>query len=184
MCNLLRVVRSSARVTARDPWLSCLAVICYVLLIGSRAVIQLMPLRRIVGRIGTPMHETTRDALRPDALRFARRVGWTISRVAPYTPTNSNCYPQALTATLLLRCRRVPATVYYGAGFTEDATELSTHVWVRVGDLIVTGAAGLAGHSPLAAFAYTPSRAAHPIEQFSPSNRASVQSPPALDGEP
>lgn len=99
----------------------------------------MFPLRWITGRLGTPMQETPTEGVPADQLRYARRVNWAIHRVSPRTPTESNCYPQALAARWLLRRKRIPTTVYYGAAFDEGGSALEAHVWLRCGDLIVTG---------------------------------------------
>jgi hypothetical protein len=114
------------------------AVRVYVLLIVMRGVVRTFSLKRITARLGTRLLETPTD-VPADQLRYARRVAWAITRVSPGTPTNSNCYPQGLTARWLLHRKGIPTTFYYGAAFDEDGTALQAHVWVRCGPLIVTG---------------------------------------------
>jgi Transglutaminase-like superfamily len=114
----------------------------YLLLIATRGIITALSLRRITARLGTAMEETPTDGLAADQVRYARRVGRAISRAAPRTPTNSNCYPQALTAWWLLHRRQIPTTFYYGAAFDEDGTALQAHAWLRCGPVIVTGGGG------------------------------------------
>src|SRR5688572_32003423 len=70
------------------------------------------------------MQETPRDGVSEDQLRYARRVGSAILRLSPRTPTNSNCYPQALTAWWLLHRKRIPTTIYYGS--EEHTSELQS----------------------------------------------------------
>jgi hypothetical protein len=117
---------------------SSLALRVYALLIIMRGVVNTVPLRRITPRLGTRLLETPAD-IPADQLRYARRIGLAIRRAAPRTPTNSNCYPQALTAWWLLHRKGIPTTFYYGAAFDEDGTALQAHVWLRCGPLIVTG---------------------------------------------
>ena len=125
----------------------------FVLLMVMRGRIRTSSLQRITASLGTPMEETPRDGLRDDQLRYARRVGWAINRVAPLTPTDSNCYPQALTAFWLLRRRHIPTTFYYGAAFDEDGTALEAHVWLRSGPLVVTGGGPRRRFAPLTWYA-------------------------------
>jgi hypothetical protein len=125
----------------------------YVLLMVMRGVISTVSLRSITARLGTPLEETPRDGVREDQLRYARRVGWAIHGAAGRTPTNSNCYPQALTAWWLLHRKHIPTTFYYGAAFEEDGTALQAHVWVRCGPLIVTGGGPRRRFAPLTWFA-------------------------------
>jgi hypothetical protein len=132
-------LRRAVRAVRHDPALLLLALRAYLLLVLTRAVINLLPLRRITAFLGEPMQETTADELSRDQLAYARRVGRLIEKLAPSTPTNSNCYPQALTARWLLHRRGIPSTLYYGAAFEEGQPALEAHVWVRCGPLIVTG---------------------------------------------
>lgn len=113
----------------------------------------MFPLRRIARHLGTPMRETPLDPLDDDSMRQARRIAWSIRKVGPYTFTTSNCYPQALTARCLLHRRRIPSTIYYGAAFDPNGEELETHVWVRVGPLIVTGGEAHARYAVMSTFA-------------------------------
>lgn len=125
----------------------------YLLLVIMRGVIRATNLRRITARLGTPMQQTPTEGLSQGQIRYARRVGRAISRVASLTPTNSNCYPQALTAWWLLHRRRIPTTFYYGAAFDENGTALQAHVWVRCGPLIVTGGGPHRRYAPMTWYA-------------------------------
>lgn len=131
--------------------LAVVAVQVYVLLMVSRLVITVVSLRRITRHLGHEGAETDRQPLSPDEERYVRRVGAMIRRLARFTPTTSNCYPQALTAWWLLARRGIPMTYYYGAKFTEAGDGLEAHVWLRSGNLVVTG--GLAGpYRPLTSY--------------------------------
>jgi hypothetical protein len=130
----------------------------YVLLVLMRGVITALSLRRITARLGVPMEETPKAGVSADQLRYARRIGWAVSRAAPRTPTNSNCYPQALTAWWLLHNKRIPTTFYYGAAFDEDGTALQAHVWLRCGPLVVTGDGPRRRFAPLTWYADIPPR--------------------------
>jgi hypothetical protein len=127
------------RVSRRDPQLAGLALRVYVLLVLARLTISLLSLRQIARHLGAHMAETSREPLDPAASRYARRVGLCIEKLSPHTPTESNCYPQALAARLLLHRKGIPSTIYYGAAFEPDRPALTTHVWLRCGPLIVTG---------------------------------------------
>ena len=144
----------------RNPTSLVLLLRTYLLLIVMRGVIAVLPLRWITSRLGVPMLETPKVGVPADQLRFARRVNWAIHRVSPRTPTNSNCYPQALAARWLLRRKRIPTTFYYGAAFDEGGSALEAHVWLRCGDLIITGGgAHRRRFAPLSWFADTPGSA-------------------------
>lgn len=149
-------LRNFVTLARNDPGLILLAGRCYVLLILMRGVITVWPLSRITRHLGEHSSETALDGVTSEQMRFARRVRWTIRRIAHWTPTNSNCYPQALTAKYLLKRRRIPSTVYYGAAFADDGQELETHVWIRCGPTIVTGAPAHRRFAVVSKFADTP----------------------------
>ena len=138
--SAVRRSASAGRLVRRDPWLALLLVRTYLLLIVMRGVISVFTLKAITERLGAKMDETSHECLTDDQRRFARRVAWSVARTSPFTPTNSNCYPQALTARFLLHRRRIPTTIYYGAAFARSGDALDTHVWLRCGPAMVTGA--------------------------------------------
>lgn len=158
MLGPLSRIRSIARVTRRDPHLVSVVVSAYLLLVASRAAIMVLPLRSITRRLGEAAQETEpHTTVTAEQLSYARRVAWSIRKAAPYTPTDSNCYPQALAAHVLLHRKGIPSTVYYGAAFDSEGTDLETHVWVRCGAFVVTGAPVHEKFAVVAAHADVPS---------------------------
>jgi hypothetical protein len=153
MSGVSSLPRELGRAALRRAARLLLLLRVYVLLVFMRGVISALSLRRITARLGTPMEETPREGVPADQLRYARRVGLAISRAAGRTPTNSNCYPQALTAWWLLHKQEIPTTFYYGAAFDEDGTALQAHVWVRCGHLVVTGGGPRRRFAPLTWYA-------------------------------
>lgn len=97
--------------------------------------------RRLLG--DTPSRAATDPAALPAVLDGRARgravgVARAIGSAAAHTPWRSDCYPQALTARILLRAVRVPHTVTFGVR-RDAAGELRAHAWVTAGDLTVTG---------------------------------------------
>ena len=121
-----------------DKWL---LVKVYFLLGVTRLAILTLTFRRLAKYLGPHKAETPADAP-PEQLAAARRIAWAIRRASPYTPWTSNCFPQALTAKILLRRRGIPSTLYLGAAFAEDKSGLESHAWLRCGPLYVTGGKG------------------------------------------
>ncbi len=88
----------------------------------------------------------------------ARAVGRAIGHAAGRTPWTSDCYPQALTARILLRGARVPHAVVFG--LRRDAGELRAHAWVTVGSapgasVTVTGGS-TRSWTPVGTFSWQP----------------------------
>ncbi|MFW6870107.1 lasso peptide biosynthesis B2 protein [Nocardioides sp. CPCC 206347] len=71
----------------------------------------------------------------------ARQIGWAVRTAAHRTPWRSDCYPQALTARVLLRLARVPHAVTFGVR-RDDAGTLKAHAWVSAGRVAVAGGTG------------------------------------------
>ena len=144
------------RAARRDPALVGLTGVSWCLLIMSRGVIRALPLRRITAQLGLELQETPVDGIAESRLRRVNRIRRAIRIAAPHTPTNSNCYPQALTAHALLRLSRLPSTTYYGAALDPDGARLDTHVWVRCGPIMVSGAPEHLAFGTVSTYAYIP----------------------------
>jgi len=95
----------------------------------------------------------------------ARRIGWAVRAVSNYTPWQSNCFPQALTAKILLRNREIPSTLYMGAAFRKGEAEkgeppssfdsqLTGHVWLRCGSEYITGGDAREEYGAVVAFGH------------------------------
>ena len=126
------------RLPWRDKWL---VLQVYVLLGMTRLAINTLPFARLERWLGPRMAETAPElALEP--MRQARRIAWAIRVTSPFTPWESNCFPQAITAKILLRRRGIPSTLYMGAAFKEGGATLEGHAWLRCGPLYVTGGRG------------------------------------------
>ena len=127
-----------------DRWL--LAEV-FVLLGTAWLALRLVPFRRLARRLGPLQSETAMEAP-PAQLEQARRVRLAIARVAPRTPWESNCFPQALAAKFWLRRHGIPSTLYLGVALNKananapDGARMEAHAWLRCGPMIVTGEAG------------------------------------------
>lgn len=131
----VRQAGNFARRPFSDKWLVVQATF---VLGASRLAIRLLPysrLERIMGERSTESAAT----VTPTELQRARRVAWAIRRVSSHTPWKSNCFPQALTAKILLRRRGIESTLYLGAAFKSGGEGLRAHAWSRCGRFYLTG---------------------------------------------
>lgn len=78
-------------------------------------------------------------------------IGHAIRRSSKFTLHDSRCYDQALTGKIMLNRRGLSATLYLGLA-KESEHQLSAHAWVRCGDSIVTGKAGMDRYMVIACF--------------------------------
>jgi hypothetical protein len=73
----------------------------------------------------------------------AARIGRSVRLAARYTPWESNCFPQAITARLLLGFLGIPYALFLGVARSSiDGPGMQAHAWVTAGRVSVTG-----GHS-------------------------------------
>jgi hypothetical protein len=122
----------------------------------TRLAILVLPfpvVRRALGDHRDPRTPTTTPPLDHDTQVRAARIASSVRLAARHTPWRSECYPQALTARILLGLARVPHVVSFGV--RRDAGELVAHAWVHAGEVPVTG---LTGHeyTEVGSFAWTP----------------------------
>ncbi len=139
----------------QDRWLLAES---YVLLGLARLAINLVPLRRLAPWFGSQSQETPAE-ITPANLHEAERIAWAVRTASHHTPWQSNCYPQAFTAKLLLRRKQIPSTLYLGAalhpntaGQTVATPAMTAHAWLRCGPLYVTGGRGQDTYTVLAVF--------------------------------
>ena len=131
-----------------DQWLFLQA---YAGLGLARLAIQTIPFAKLAPFLGKHMTESIGE-IPVEKMDQARRVAWAIRRSTPFTPWNSDCLPQAITAKYLLRWRGIDSTLYLGAAL-DDARSLKAHAWRRCGSGYVTGGAGHKEFGVLASFA-------------------------------
>jgi hypothetical protein len=116
-----------------------------LLVVGSLAI-RLLPFRWVVGAAAR-LPARRRGAAPGAAQEIARIVDACANRL----PWRAVCFQRGLAAHVMMRRRGLPAILHYGATPTGERG-LNAHVWVAVGQQVVVGAAGLAGHVTLARF--------------------------------
>jgi hypothetical protein len=137
------------KIARRGPANLLLAAEALVLLVMFRICLALIPVRRIIKAITPNQATKPADVTASDRdLEFARRVQWAVSAVARHSFVEFVCFPQTLTAYILLRWRKVPSTMVYGVARSPEG-ELIAHTWLEVGDGIVTGGEGAARFTPV-----------------------------------
>lgn len=66
-------------------------------------------------------------------------IGRAIRLAAKYTPWDSNCFPQAIAARLLLGLYKIPYALYFGLSRDATSSQVKAHAWVRSGKVRVSG---------------------------------------------
>ena len=78
-------------------------------------------------------------------LATAHRVGWAVRTAACFTPWNSTCLVQVLTAQRMLHQRGIAGAFYLGAASGSDVAEqpsLTAHAWLKCDNEFITGESG------------------------------------------
>lgn len=153
--RLVHKMRGFVRIGHRDQ-IRLLAT--WSLLGFCRLLILLVPFRFVRRLLG----ERARDADRPlaDPIPLGERdraralhIGTLIGVAARNTPWRSECYPQALTARVMLGLYRIPHVVHFGVRRRGDT--LQAHAWVHSGDVAVTGGSG-GDYTTVGSFSWKP----------------------------
>ncbi|WP_246503483.1 lasso peptide biosynthesis B2 protein [Clostridium polyendosporum] len=100
-------------------------------------IIKMMPFNKIKGYIGIYMKESPHEI---DVLHYKtiKKVAWAVNQASKYTPWESKCLVQALTAQNMLKRRKIYSTLYLGVA-KKGSKNINAHAWLRCGQVIVTG---------------------------------------------
>lgn len=70
------------------------------------------------------------------------KIGWVVTKISRYTPWDSKCLVQALTAQTLLRNSGFESTLYLGVRKSSNKSIIDAHAWTRCENIYVTGGNG------------------------------------------
>ncbi len=124
------------------------------LLLGcAKLVIFCMTFRRLAPYLGRSIGVDAWVPLASPAVQArALLIGRTVKMAAGYTPWESNCFPQAVAARILLGLYGVPYAIYFGLMRDKTTQEMKAHAWVSCGRVSVTGGAGFANYTVVGMF--------------------------------
>ena len=88
--------------------------------------------------------------------RRAAQIGQTVRLAARYVPWGANCYPQALTACLLLVLYRIPHCLCFGVALDPQERGFSAHAWIAAGKVRVIGGESFSRYAVIACFVSLP----------------------------
>jgi hypothetical protein len=117
-----------------------------------RLAVLTMPFKRVSAWLGMEGSSTPTTPLPPQQAQTALLVARAIRRIQPFTPWDSNCLAQALTARQMLQRRGIPSTTSLGAAI-EEKKGIVAHAWLRCGPWILTGARGHKHYKVVVTFA-------------------------------
>jgi hypothetical protein len=138
---MVRCLLRKARSFLSQPLLSQFGFIPVWILLGAAKVLILcVSFRRLAPHLGKHAGISAQvPLLTPTQETRALQISRLVRLVARYTPWDSNCFPQAVIARLLLGWYDIPYVVYFGLMRDSKSTELKAHAWVATGRVRVTG---------------------------------------------
>ena len=142
----------SLRSFLRAPMTSkVMALEAALLLLVARLLVLYVPLRHWRRRL-----TTAEPASSPEPLPFlAWRIARIIRRTAAWVPFKAVCLPQAMAGQWMLRWRRIPSRLTFGARQQPDETAetgLQFHAWLSVGGKCILGGQELGTYTALPPF--------------------------------
>lgn len=88
----------------------------------------------------------------PREIARARDIRRVIGLAASYSPWIANCYPQALTARVLMGLYGLPYAIHFGLRRDAENREVAAHAWVVCGPVDVTGGQSFATYTVVRSF--------------------------------
>jgi hypothetical protein len=142
--KIAREFRKGITAFYRSPWdEKKLLYEAYYLLGWSRALLLMIPFRKLAPKLGQHNHETSFE-MDWDSLEEFRKLKRAISRASRVAPWRTKCFEQAITGKIMLRRRKHPSTLYLGVCKDKVKGEgLKAHAWLRTGQYILTGREGM-----------------------------------------
>lgn len=150
---ILNPLKNFSRLKLRDKFLIFRVFILTAIIRSAMLIIPFKNLRKCMGELNKESSINISD----EEYKAARRISWSINKVSKYTPWESKCLVQSLTAQYLLSCSHIETTLYLGVSRennikaeNQDITNnkenkksnFIAHSWIRSGSFYVTGGDG------------------------------------------
>jgi hypothetical protein len=137
------IKRKFVTATKQQPLFYLWLIPAWLLLGFSRFVIITFSFKRFAHWLGLHDGLAPRTPLTTASQEIrARTISRVISIASKYSPWKANCFPQAITARLILGFYDIPYALFFGlmrSAQEEDRGELKAHAWVVSGRVNVTG---------------------------------------------
>ena len=120
----------------------------------ARLAILTISFKRLVPRLGVSVGvQPWLPLLDQREEKTARMVGQVIRQAARLTPWDSNCFPQAVVARVLLGWYGVPYCLFFGVRRKASDGAFDAHAWVGAGRVKVIGGWGFNKYAVVGVFA-------------------------------
>jgi len=114
----------------------------------ARMMLLVIPFRKLMpllGKKATPMYAPVYSSD-----NRLRRIGNAIIKAGHWSPWRTRCFEQALAAKLMLKCRGMVSTVFFGV--SKGDGRMNAHAWLESSGVTVTGDKHLEQYSVIACF--------------------------------
>lgn len=126
----------------------------WCLLLLCRLAIIAVPMRYLYRVFGQDMGVCPWVPLAtPQEIARARDIRRTIGLAASYSPSTSNCYPQAVAARLLMGLYGLPYAIHFGLRRDGAGRQVAAHAWLVCGPVPVTGGDSFGAFTVVRSFA-------------------------------
>ena len=120
-----------------------------------RAAILRISFKRLTRSLEHQKKKSELAQLDEEQMQMALSIGKAIRQAAAYTPWESACLAQSLTAQRMLKKRGIPGVFYLGAAKDEeDKEKMKAHAWSQCGDQVITGGKGHEKFTVLSVFGW------------------------------
>lgn len=139
---LRRKLKTFLAMRGADRLLVCEAIVMLTL---ARLMVLTVPFRYLARWLSYTLETGCCDGVLLSRVRTAVITG------ARNVPWDAACLPQAMAAKVMLACRGCDSSLHLGANL-DGHDKLTAHAWLVAGDIVVVGAAGIRGMTPLVRF--------------------------------
>jgi hypothetical protein len=133
-----------------------LFVEAWYLLGVMRLALLLFSFKRLTRTFEHMKQVKEKTILSEEELQVAQLIGESITKASAYTPWESACLVQALTAQKMLQKRGIPGLFYFGAKKDQADRDdnITAHAWTQCGEQIITGENGHEAFTVLSVFGW------------------------------
>jgi hypothetical protein len=100
----------------------------------ARIMLLFLPFRRLAKRLSAKEQPTEPG---PDP-QFLKRIGYAVRTAAGNVPWRSDCFPQSIAGSMILRHHGYTGTIHLGVERSGEE-DLIGHAWLTCGDAVITG---------------------------------------------
>lgn len=149
----ITVLIHKSQALRRRHWREILWLGPAFLLLGiMRGLLLIVPFRGVARHLGRHIQNISLIPLAiPRHQTIADHIGSAIRTAANYTPWESKCLAQAMTARILLGLNGIPYAVFLGVN-KQNPSSMTAHAWVWVDRIPVTGGDGFTDYTVVSTF--------------------------------